>query len=168
MKIEYKIFRIVLFTILSVPFFFFGSGMVKMEFDKYVLYGQIKKAVIVKKDHEIGPSSGLYGGSVVYTVVTIDSLKSTYLASIATYTGVVKDENDQFANFSSDLGDAVEIKVLSSHNAKILKLNGQQIAVDASFWSKFLRWVLILALLSIGGFLIYKVYTTIKTKTTWS
>lgn len=168
MKIEYKIFRIILFAILSIPFFFFGVGMLKMEFDKYVLYGQIKKAIIMKKNHEIGPSSGLYGGAVVYTVVTIDSLKSVYLASIATYTGVVKDEDDQFANYSSDPGDTVEIKVLNSHNAKILKLNGQQITIEAGFWSKFLRWGLIFVLLSIGCFLLYKVYVTIKIKTTWS
>lgn len=168
MKIEYKIFRILLFAVLSIPFFFFGIGIIKMQVYEHLFYGDIKEAVIVDKTHDIGPSSGQYGGALIYQVVTTDSSKAVYGASIATYNSVIKDQEDQYANYTSDLGDTVEIKVLSSYSAKILKLNGKQIAMDFSFWSIFWKWLLALLLLSIGGFLLFKAYLTFKIKTSWT
>lgn len=138
-----------------------------MEFNEYFIYGSVKYAHIVGRDYEIGPSSGQYGDIYVYLLKLNDSKDSViHKAKISIDAGEFKDKDDVEFVESARIGDTVQIKIIGEQNAKILKLGDLEVNKSINFFGKLGRWTIILVLITIGNFLIYKVYKTVQTKTT--
>jgi hypothetical protein len=165
MKIEFKIFRVILFLVLSIPLFFFSIILINSEYKEYILYGSVVEVVI--KDIDGYDGTGLAGGGIKYTF-NDKKFDNEYFAYVQTQGGVNPNPKDADFMGIAELGDTVLVKIISKNQVKILEFNGLKINEAFSIWIKLWKWILILILFSIGLFLIYKVYTTIKTKTTYN
>lgn len=168
MKIEYKIFRVFFFSASAFPFLLFGYLLSKTEYEEHFLFGTIELASI----KEIIPYSdpGIAGGNLTYIVKPLkmnNNIQSVYKIIIPTNGGVNMASNDQLFAKNVKVGDTVKVKILSDQQAKVLFANGVEINPYINFWGKFWKWILILVLAMIGLFILYKLYTTLKTKTTY-
>jgi len=165
MKIEYKIFRIIFFSLVSAPFFFFGMLLVRIELDRYLKYGEKRNMVLIKIDGYSG--SGIAGGGQKYVFYDPDS-NLEYFSNIRTQGGVNPAKKDVLFMSNAQLRDTVLVQIVSEIQVEILQHENNIINSPNRFISVFWRAILIFILFSIGFFILYQVIKTLKTKTTYN
>ncbi len=165
-KIEYKIFLVVFLSILCLPILFFSGLLIKVEYDEFSLYGSIEEARIINIHSESGSRSGEYGDHYTFDIEILNSNKFkdqnySILLLVDSDSALQNKKDLQFVS-NAKTDDLITVKILNSHQAKILTWKGKSINSKMNYSGKFWRWVLILILILMLNLLFYKIYKTIK------
>ncbi len=159
MNLGIKIIVVPILLILGFPFVFFSWLLIRIELSE-IRYGNIEKAKIssiTPTNYQGGLSE--FGGETEYKLKVGDKkIYSSYLNNPNSAF-----ENKIWTEFISDsnIGDTVQIKILSKTQAKILKWKHLTIHKPINYWDKFWKWVLIIFLFSLASFIYYKTYKII-------
>lgn len=178
MKIEYKVFRVIIFSLLSFPFLFFAYLLMKNEYYEWFVYGNIVNSQIIEIDYRDGDMDG------TTTEIVIKSIHNSN-----TYTSVVNlDTNflDQqsLENFSEHVkvNDIIKIKIINESieenvksDVRIIKFIPENTAKILSWKNislyeghmNFGEWITILVLSFLGLLCWYGVFKALKVKTTY-
>ncbi|WP_378185648.1 hypothetical protein ACE939_11100 [Aquimarina sp. W85] len=166
MRIEYKIFLTILFTTLSVPSLLFSWLLMKIEYQEYFLYGDIKAAKIVNIDSEPSSSSGEYGVDYTFEIEILNDSefdKKRYLIFIlVNHDSALQNNNDIKFVSNAKINDLISVKIMNDHQAKVLNWNDKEINKKTNYHDKFWTWILICFLLGISFLLYYKIVKIIK------
>lgn len=178
MKIEYKIFRVVTFLVLSFPFLFFTYLLLKAEYSEWFLYGNIVNSQIVEIDYVDGDLEGVTTEIVVKSIYN----NNTYVSVINLNTNFLDKRNLEVFSENVKIGDVIKIKVINESleeteksNTHIIKLSPQNTAKILSWKDISLyegqfnwgEWIAILTLFFFGALCWYYIYKTLKTKTSY-
>ena len=162
MVIARKIFITVFFSMLTIPFLFFAWGLIGMEYDEYLVYGDIESAKIINIRTE--GMSGEYINSVVYDIKILKTKQfkdKIYFFSIQIDKSTTPDKEDDEFMLQSKVGDTVKVKIKSSHQAKVMEWKHHKLNKATDYWGIFWTWVVIIVLLVIPSFIYYKIYKTL-------
>lgn len=168
MKIEYKIFNLFLFGALSVPFLFFSYLLLRLEYNEHLVFGEIEQAKITNIETSLGSSSGEYGTVVKFNLELLNNSsdrKNFSIYSSMNNASPFKNDKELAFGGGANIGDVVTVKLVSNHQAKILRWKGIKINSKTNFWSITGRWFLILVLITIPTYIYYRLYKMIKIKT---
>ncbi|RSC93665.1 hypothetical protein [Tenacibaculum singaporense] len=161
MKIEYKFFRVIIFSILSIPFLFFFFLLLKSEYLEIFVYGNKVSSKITKIEYRDG---GMDYGDGTEIVISSFYKGSTYKSAINLDLSSINKKNLYEFSENVKIDDNVRIKIVSTERAKILSWKDINLERDQF---NFGTWVAILTLLLLGIMCWYYIYKTLKTKTTY-
>lgn len=158
MRSKIKIFRVIIFSLITAPFLFFGFSLVKSEIKSKLFYGEkVISEVIEKKVSNGDNNHGYYMNFIIKSKYK----KKEYQTTMLLRSGGIKNKNIQKLFNEIKIEDKLEIKILNEFNAKILKWKGLIISEDKFNYGRLLR-ILIINLLGVLG--IYMIFITLKTK----
>lgn len=178
MKIEYKVFRVLIFSVLSFPFLFFAYFLIKMEYNEWFFYGNIVNSQITEIDYRDGDMDGATKEIVVSSVYG----DNTYISVINLDTNFLDQQNlDKFSE-NVKIGDVIKIKIINESIEETAKSDVGIIKFVPENTTKILswnriplyeghlnlgEWIAILILFSLGILCWYYTYKTLKTKITY-
>ena len=165
MKIEYKIFRSILFTAIALPPLFFGWLLLNTEYLEYFIYGDQGYAIVTNTEAYSGSGKG--GGGIEYKLKMIDDSTKKYIVKFPLNGGVTYSDHDALVTGSARIGDTVLIKIYRENQAKILRYKGNKVNDSINVWEKLCKWIVIVILFMLSFYLLYMTYKAVKTPITY-
>lgn len=161
MKIEYKVFRVIIFSILSIPFLFFCYALINLEYKEWFVYGSKVDSRITKIDYRDG---GIDFGDGTEIVVSSFYKGITYISAInLDLSSINKKKLHEFSG-NVEVNDIITIKIINENSAKIL--SWKDISLEKDQFSVG-TWIAILILFLLGMLCWYHTYKTLKIRTTY-
>ncbi len=155
MKIEYKVFRFLLFFLISIPFYFFSYILVQKEYKEWFVYGNIIETKILNINYEDG---GMDHGDGTDIIIEITYKEKKYKARENFKSSIIKGNKGDFINNVKE-NDEIIVKLLNNKTVKILFWEGKKINNNKI---NFGAWIIILLLFSCGCLCCYYIYKTFK------
>lgn len=154
-----KVFLSPILLAISLVFIFISVHFIKSEYNEYFKYGQITVGQITSTYWE--SSGGSPPTSLFYCKISVGKKSYTYEKQNADQSFMLSDEEALLIEEITK-GDFVKIKILNEKTAKILEWKKQTINPVYSLTNILGMWLIIFILLSIAGFLLYKIYNIYK------
>jgi len=149
------------FTTLSIPFLFFSFLLIRAEYEEHFVYGEIHTVKIININVNSGTSDDI-GFNYTYDLDLLNSKKEKYTAPMRLSNSLWNSDKTILFTSRVKRGDSVQVKIISSHQARILKWKKIELNKYISYWGKLGKYILILILLSIAFFCYFKIYKKMK------
>lgn len=154
-----KVFLAPFLLVISLVIIFISTHFIKSEYNEYFKYGQITTGQVTNTYWESSGDSP--PTSLFYCKINVGQKKYTYEIQNADQSFMLSDE-EAFLISEIKKGDLVKIKILNEKTATILEWKKNTINPVYNLSSIFGMWLIIFILLSMAGFLLYKIYNIYK------